>query len=315
LSRPNSGFAVAGDAALGERGGEVFLDDQSAARAINQPDARFHLADRRLVDNAARRLGQRRVQRDEIGPRQQLIERDALDAQFERALGRQERVVGDDAHFEALCTVGDDRADIAAADDAERLAVKLDAHKARFLPFAGLGRAVGRRDFARQCEHHRDCVLGGGDRIAVGRVHDDDAARARRLDIDIVDADAGAADDAEAIGDGEQFGRDLGRRAHRQPVILADAVAQIGWSEANCDIGLDGARPENLHRPRAQRIGYQHLRHIQPQKAKSGNVKYAKATPRPRSPGSPGSARPLTPPLSPPAGRGSHGAAAAGEGE
>ena len=63
-----------------------------------------------------------------------------------RALRRQERIVGDHLHLEAERAVGDDRADIAAADDAERLAGELDAHEARLLPLAGLGRAVGRRE-------------------------------------------------------------------------------------------------------------------------------------------------------------------------
>ena len=95
--------------------------------------------------------------------------------------------------------VGDDRADIAAADDAERLAGDLDAHEAVLLPLAGLGRGVGLRDLARQREHQRDGVFGGGDRIAERRVHHDDAARRRRRDVDIVDADAGAADHLEVL--------------------------------------------------------------------------------------------------------------------
>ena len=37
-------------------------------------------------------------------------------------------------------------------------------------------------------------VLGGGDGVAERRVHDDDALGGRRLDVDVVDADAGAAD-------------------------------------------------------------------------------------------------------------------------
>jgi hypothetical protein len=46
-------------------------------------------------------------------------------------------------------------------------------------------------------EHHGDGVLGRGDRVAEGRVHHDHAPRRRGFDIDVVDADAGAADDLE----------------------------------------------------------------------------------------------------------------------
>ena len=45
-------------------------------------------------------LGQRRVQRDEVGARQQLVELDLLDAELLRALGRQEGIVGDHPHLQ-----------------------------------------------------------------------------------------------------------------------------------------------------------------------------------------------------------------------
>ncbi len=203
------------------------------------------------------------MQRDEIGAGQQIVERDALDAEFDGPFRRQERVVGDDAHLQSLRAVGDDRADIAAADDPEGLAGQLDPHEARFFPFAGLRRAVGGRDLAGQRKHHRDRVLGGRDRIAVGRVHDDDAALACRRHVDVVDADAGAPDDFQRVRGGEQFGRDLGRRAHRQTVITGDAAAQLGRVQTGRDIGLDPAVPENLDRARAESVGDQHLRHLQ----------------------------------------------------
>ena len=81
----------------------------------------------------------------------------------DRAFGREEGIVGHHLHLEADGAVGDDRADIAAADDAERLAGELDAHEARLFPFARLGRAVGSGKLARQREHQGDGVLGGGD--------------------------------------------------------------------------------------------------------------------------------------------------------
>ena len=56
-------------------------------------------------------------------------------------------------------------------------------------------------------------MLGRGDRIAEGRVHDDDALGGRRLDVDVVDADAGATDHLEVAGGGNDLLRYLGRRA------------------------------------------------------------------------------------------------------
>ena len=46
-------------------------------------------------------VGQRRVQRDEIGALEQLVELDLLDAEIERALRRQEGIVGDHLHLQA----------------------------------------------------------------------------------------------------------------------------------------------------------------------------------------------------------------------
>jgi hypothetical protein len=94
--------------------------------------------------------------------------------------------------------VGDDRADVAATDQAERLAAELDTHEAVLLPLAGLGALVGVGDFAGEREQHGDRVLGGGDRVAERRVHDDDAARRGGGHVDGVDPDPGAADHLEA---------------------------------------------------------------------------------------------------------------------
>ena len=94
--------------------------------------------------------------------------------------------------------IRDDRADVAAADQAERLAGELDAHEAILFPLAGLGRLISLRDLAGEREKHRDRVLGGGDRIAERSVHDDDAARRGRGHLNRIDADAGSSDHLQA---------------------------------------------------------------------------------------------------------------------
>ena len=140
--------AGAGDLAGLERRGEILLDDQAAAGAVDDAHAVLHLGDRRRVDDVLRLLDQRRVQRDEVGAAEQLVELDLLDAELQGALLGQERIEGDDLHLQADGAVGDDRADIAAADDAERLGGDLDAHEAVLLPLAGLGRGVGGGELA-----------------------------------------------------------------------------------------------------------------------------------------------------------------------
>ena len=189
----------AGDAARRQRLEQRRLVDQPAARAIDQAQALLGQFQRLGVDDVPGLFRQRRMQGDEIGAAQQFLERDLFDAEIARPLVGQKRIVGDHLHLHAERAVGDDRADIAAADDAERLAENLDAEKFVLFPFAGAGRGVGFGNLPRQRQHQRDGVLGGGDRIAERRVHHDDAARRRRRDVDIVDADAGAADHFEVV--------------------------------------------------------------------------------------------------------------------
>ncbi len=197
------------------------------------------------------------MQRDEIGTLEQFRQFDLLDAEVERALRRQERIVGDHLHAQAERAVGDDGADVAAADDAQRLAGDFHAHEAVLFPLAGLRGRVGLRDLARQREHHGDGVFGGRDRIAERRVHHDDALRRCRGNIDIVDADAGAADHLEMRRLLENFRRDLGGRADRETVVLADDLGELFLvgAELRLEIDLDAAILEDLHGGGRQRVG------------------------------------------------------------
>ena len=77
----------------------------------------------------------------------------------------------------------------------------------------------------------------------------------------VVDADAGAADHLEALRRGEDLGRHLGRRAHREPVIVADDRLELVGLEAGAHVALDAALLEDLDRARAEIVGDQNLRH------------------------------------------------------
>ena len=196
--------------------------DQAAARAVDDAHALLGLGQVFAAQDVAGLVGQRRVQRDEVGACQQRVEIGLFHAHFDRAFGRQEGIEGDDLHLEAQCTGGDDRADIARADQAQRLAGDFHAHKAIFGPQALLGLRIGFRDLTRQREHQRDGMFGGGDRIAKRRVHDDHALGRGIGDVDIVDADAGATDDLQVGGGVEDRLGHLGRGADGEAVIVAD---------------------------------------------------------------------------------------------
>ena len=174
------------------------LVDQLAAGGVDDPDAVAHLRDRLRVDRAARVVGQRQVQGQEVGAREDLVERRALDPQLAEPLGGDERVVRDDLHLQTERAPRHLPADAAEAEHAEHLVRELDTAPLRALPAALDQRRVGLRDVARQREQQPDRVLGRRDDIRLGRVRDDDAAPGRRVDVDVVDSDAGAPDHLEA---------------------------------------------------------------------------------------------------------------------
>ena len=186
-----------------------------------------------------------------------LVEFDLFDADILGALRRQERIERDHLHAQAERAVGDDRADIAAADHAQRLAGDLDAHEAVLLPLAGLGRGVGLRNFTRQRQHQRDRVFGSRDRIAERRVHHDDALGGGGRNLDIVDADAGAADHLQPGGLVDDLRGRLGGGADRKAVVIADDLGELVLvlAEIGLEVDLDAAILEDLHGSGRQRVG------------------------------------------------------------
>ena len=84
-------------------------------------------------------------------------------------------------------------------------------------------------------EHQRNRVLGSRDRIAERRVHHNDAPARGGGNVDIVDADAGAANHFEIGRGSDQLLGDFRRRADGEAVVAADdfekcflVLAQIG---------------------------------------------------------------------------------------
>ena len=190
----------AGDAALARRA------SASAASSTMPPRAVLTIRSVRLARaRAARRRSSpivsgvfgRWIVRKSAVAHELLERRHELDAELAGPVGAHVRVVGDEPHAERERTLRDEHADAAEADDAERLAVELDALPPRAVPLAGLEVGVGLRDVARLREQQRDRVLGRREHVRLRRVHDHHAAPGRRGDVDVVEADAGPADDDE----------------------------------------------------------------------------------------------------------------------
>ena len=129
---------------------EGFLIDQSATRAVDDPHAILHLCKSGLTDNAARLVGQRRMNSQEIGVAQYLVKRRNLDPGLCRDFTGDEWIVGDDLHRQPERPRGDDLSNIAQPDHAKRLPCQIDTHKALLVPLPGLELGVRLRDLPRQ---------------------------------------------------------------------------------------------------------------------------------------------------------------------
>ena len=237
--------------------------DKPAPRAIDDADAVLHLGDCFGRDDVLGRIDQRRVQRDEIGTAQQIVELDLFDAHILGALRREEGVIGNHLHPQADGTVGDDRADIAGPDDAQDLAGDFDAHEAVLFPLAGARGGVRFGDLPRQRQHQRNGMLGRRDGIAEGRVHHDDALLRRRRNVDIVDPDTGTADHLELGRRRDDLLGDLAGRPNGKTIILADDFEQLVLvlAEIGLVVDVDAVVLEDLHGGLGKLVGNENLGH------------------------------------------------------
>ena len=115
------------------------------------------------VDDVVVGLAARAMQGEDVALRDQLIEGHVARVELLLDLGRRaERVVIDDLDLEALQALGDVLADIAEAEDADRLAGQLAAQRAQLGvdPLAFAHRAVGQRQAAQRGQGSADRVLG-----------------------------------------------------------------------------------------------------------------------------------------------------------
>jgi hypothetical protein len=226
LDRPDVDGGTGHDAVL-DGGGEGRLVDDPAPGHVDDPQPRLGLGQQRRVEQPGRLRRLRHVQRDEVRPLHQLLEREQLDAHGPGPVGRDVGVERHELHAEGVGPLRHERADAAEADDAEDLAVELDALPLRPLPLPGLQRGVGLGHVAGLGQQERHRVLGRRQDVRLRRVDDHHAPAGGRLDVDVVQADAGPADHHE-VGPGLQHvGRDRRRRADDQGVGTLDRDQQL----------------------------------------------------------------------------------------
>ncbi len=249
-----------GDLAALERLERGRLVENAAAGAVDDDHAVFHLVVVLSGNHAARFVVERRVGGDDVGVAQDLFQFHELDTQILAALLGDVGVVGDDVHLEGLGASRHPAADLAQPDDAQGLALEFIAGEGSALPFAALEAVVGHGNIAAEAEQDRHGVLGGRVDVAEGSVDDNDALLAGVLDVDVVDADAGAGDDLQALAGVDQRRVDLGAAAGDDGVVAGDEFVQFGNRQAELDVDLDPRIfNQGLQPFRGNFIGYENL--------------------------------------------------------
>ncbi len=198
------------------------LVHEGAARAVHEDRALLHRRELRGADEVLRLRAARRVERDDVGLREQLVQRDGRDAQLGGALRRHVRVEREERDVPRPQARGHARSDLAEADEADRLALQLGPDELRALPFPGFQRSLCLGDPAQEREEEGDRVLRRGDDVPRRSVDDEDAALRGGLHVDVVEPDARPADDAKLLSGGQELAVHLRGRAHDEGVVVAD---------------------------------------------------------------------------------------------
>ena len=229
----------AGQAPARERAQEGGLVDDPAARDVHEPRPRLHAGEGGVIDEVAGGGRERHVEGDEIGLGEHVGQGSELDPALLPWLRHHERIMDQDPHPERRRAAGDFAPDPPVAEDAEGLAEELHAEEPPALPLPGLHRAIGGRNRARERQHERERVLGGGDRVPARRVHHQHAAPGGRLHVHVVDPGAGACDHLELGAGLDHLAGDLGPTADDEGIERGNRLHQLRRGQTQAHVHLD----------------------------------------------------------------------------
>ena len=206
-------------------------------------------------------IRERHVHADEVGLREEGV--DILDKLHLEAAGAADGkigIVGENAHTEGHGAAGKFRADAAHAEDAEGFIVELDALIFFAVPTTGLHAGIGLRDIAGDADKERKGMLGGGNGVATGSVHDDDTTTRCGIHIDIVHAHAGTTDDFEICGGLKDGGGHFGLAANDEGGKLWNDLDDLSLGQTGFDNNLESAAGgEFINSTLGHRIGYENF--------------------------------------------------------
>src|SRR5712692_6893863 len=214
-----------------ERGVQSRFIDDAAARGIDQSCGGFDQSQLGRADEMPVGIHQWHVDGDEVGPSEKVVQRDQLHVEELGALDRDNGVVSQYLHLESVRALGDFRADVAQADDAEYLASDLGAYEERSSPLTTFHRFIRLRHRAGECEQERNRVFGGRDDVSSRRVDDKDAFARRGGHVDVVDPDPRAPHDPQSPTRFENWRGHLGFAPYDQGVEVWDSLDQLSLGQ------------------------------------------------------------------------------------
>ena len=130
--------------------------------------------------------------------------------------------------------------------EAERLAAHFFAEETLLVPLALLHRRVGGRNFSGKCQQLRHRQFRDADAVGARRVHHDDAARAGGVDVDVVDAGAGARDGAQLRRGRNQIGGHFRGAAHDDRVGVGEIGGEFGGRPAAARVNVPAFGAEQV---------------------------------------------------------------------
>ena len=198
---------------------------------------------------------------DEVGPRHQVLERGQRHSHLASPLGGDVRVVGAQPHPEGVRPLRHERTDAPQSDDAERLAVELDALPAGSLPLARDERGVGLREVAGLRQQQSHGVLGGRQDVGLRRVHHHHPAPGGGGHIDVVDADARPAHDHEVRAGLQHAGVDGGSGADDEGLGAGHRLLEVGGRQVQEDVDVVPGRSQYLDAGVGNGLGDEHAAH------------------------------------------------------
>ena len=236
------------------------LIHHAAAGTVHDPRRGLHGAQQLRIHQVLGVLGARDVQGDVVGGAEQLIQLQQLHLHPLSPVSGNEGVVGDHLHAHGLGNPGDVGSDLAETDHPQSLLVELVADVFLAVPLAGPHAAMGLRNVPREGQHHRQSVLRCSDGVALRRVHHQHTPLGGGRHINVVDADAGAADDLEATRRRDHRCSHLGDGTDHQSVVLTDDPDQLLLREAGALIHLRHLA-KDVDPGLVDRIGDKNFRH------------------------------------------------------